>query len=385
VAVGLTRRWTSSPRPAISRASSRCASSTGCPVAPQNSRRLSRPETCGRKPGPSDEGPHAREHGRPGAYRVPEHGDAALGRRDEPHEHPQRGRLARTVRAEQTEHPAPLDPERHVAHRPEPVGVPLAQALHGERDAGERGVRHRRAGPSGEGGEAADDQARGHEQRDSPTGRASRDRCRRRARSSPSSGRRGGIARERDRRSSQVLRQRVGLIGGRDDESQPVAGADIADDGGRLTVRPCRRPSGRSTGSGSRAAAAVWPPPPARRRRTGRRASPSPTPQSPGQPRAGAPASPRRRAASDRAAPTRRRPPGPPGRRARARARSAPSRPRRWSRSTRPNRSRTSSNRRCCRRAPRRRAHPGRCRGRAARSPLLVRRRPVRRPAARAR
>ena len=63
----------------------------------------------------------------------------ALGRRDEPHEHPQR-RLAGAVRAEEPEHPALLDGERQVGHRAVPVAVGLAEAPDGERHVGERGV-----------------------------------------------------------------------------------------------------------------------------------------------------------------------------------------------------------------------------------------------------
>ena len=115
-----------------------------------------------------DERADPREHRGAGADRVPEDHDPALRRRDQPHEHPQRRRLAGAVRAEQAEHPPPLDAERHVAHRAEAVGVPLAQTLHRERDAGELGLR--RPGPRApaEHGEAADHESRGHEQGDRP-------------------------------------------------------------------------------------------------------------------------------------------------------------------------------------------------------------------------
>ncbi|CAM5252236.1 hypothetical protein SALBM311S_00680 [Streptomyces alboniger] len=66
-----TARSSALPRPAISRASSRWASSGGRPVARQYSSRFSRPDRCGRKPAPSTKAPTRDSTVAPGAMAWP--------------------------------------------------------------------------------------------------------------------------------------------------------------------------------------------------------------------------------------------------------------------------------------------------------------------------
>lgn len=64
-------RCTESPSPAISSACSKCASASGRPVARQYAFRFSKPERCGRKPGPSTSAPIRDSTGEPGTSRCP--------------------------------------------------------------------------------------------------------------------------------------------------------------------------------------------------------------------------------------------------------------------------------------------------------------------------
>ena len=67
----LTLRWIESPRPAISIASSKCASASGRPVDRQYVRRFARPDRCGRNPGPSTSAPSRDSTGAPGVSGCP--------------------------------------------------------------------------------------------------------------------------------------------------------------------------------------------------------------------------------------------------------------------------------------------------------------------------
>ena len=128
------------PSPAMASASSRCASSVGRPVAAQYMRRLSCPDRCGRKPDPSTNDPSRESTGEPGLDAVAEHPDVALAGGDQPHEHAQRGGLARAVGAEQAEDLAVADREVHAVDRPEPVRVALREPPHHQRGVDELGV-----------------------------------------------------------------------------------------------------------------------------------------------------------------------------------------------------------------------------------------------------
>ena len=125
--VGAHGRSMAAPRPAISSTSARCESPAGRPVARQYRSRLARPDRCGRKPGPSTNEPEPGQGRRPGRTSPPEDRDRARVGLDQAHQHPQRGRLARPVRAEQPEDLAALHPQGHPVHREVTVLEPLGQ------------------------------------------------------------------------------------------------------------------------------------------------------------------------------------------------------------------------------------------------------------------
>src|SRR3954454_1128324 len=124
-----TRLSIAVPSPATSMASSRCASSSGRPVAAQYSVRLSRPDRCGCSPVPSTNDPSPEGPRGAGAGGVPEDADPARRRPDQTHEHPQGRRLARAVRAEQAEDLPAAHLEGKVADGDEAVLVRLGHAL----------------------------------------------------------------------------------------------------------------------------------------------------------------------------------------------------------------------------------------------------------------
>ena len=128
----------------------RGARPAGRPVAPQYSRRFSRPDTWGRKPGPSTNDPTRDSTGAPGTTACPKTLDPPLGRQDQAHQHAQHGGLAGAVGPEQAEHPAGLHPERQVADRSErrrctPFPAPRLRAARRPAQGRRRRVRRRRA------------------------------------------------------------------------------------------------------------------------------------------------------------------------------------------------------------------------------------------------
>ena len=163
-----TARCTSSPRPAISSASSRWASSAGRPVAPQYSSQVLPAGQVRQEAGALDERADPGEHRRARADGVAEDRISPLVGRDQAHQHAQGRGLARAVRPEQAEHLALLDPEGQVADRAVPVRVPLARAPDRQRDPGQRRVGRSAAAPAREHDEAAHDQGRDDDESDGP-------------------------------------------------------------------------------------------------------------------------------------------------------------------------------------------------------------------------
>ncbi|ESU47784.1 hypothetical protein P376_4235 [Streptomyces sp. HCCB10043] len=96
-----------------------------------------------------DEGAHPGEDRRSRPDGLPEDADLALVGGDEPHEHAQRGRLARAVGSQQPEHLALLDAEGQLAHGVpvDGLGVLLREPGDLERYVGEFRVRGGRRGP----------------------------------------------------------------------------------------------------------------------------------------------------------------------------------------------------------------------------------------------
>ena len=131
-------------------------------------RRFSRPDRCGRKPGPSTSAPSRDSTGAPGTSRWPKTSISPRGRPGQPHQHPQRGGLAGAVRAEQADHLSALDGEVDRGHGDEPVGVLLAQPAHDERGVGVLGD-HRRGRCGGAGGGATSDDRRRARARSRPS------------------------------------------------------------------------------------------------------------------------------------------------------------------------------------------------------------------------